>query len=633
MKRAFWLAAAWAALCALPAAAQQTYSSGPMQFIRGGHNQWGAPGEFGQLDWQAVSDPQSIFFGLGDIELGTGAEIGFNITGKAGLAVRVIGRNGTITATYPMGVTLTYPDPRTVHPGDTFTISSSYTRLPGGSLSTSAPDFAMRLSGILTAQVSLNAHVELLGEDIVNEDFFTAGPYDLSTSIVDTDYPGFKQVIDKTSGNFSVLDGLLTGTWGFPQVKTSGGDGPGNTLISSGVGDFLTLQASITNIILFLFGAPPFEGFQSYEDGDIQCEFHVLDLFIQNDNGIRQDFTLTPKPKAFLQLSNGQTVSFNVGDNVTLTMPGSSPGSATNDLVITPSFTMDADVHNHSSIHFGTGLKFNPLYGHLKIDFHGIGFEKGLGFDDIDLIDPLGFDIDLMDKTFTMEGFNTVTGSAFTVEGYRYPAPTLSSVSPILVKLNSGALSLTANGTGFVDAYTNGSGTVVGTTVLWDGSPRTTTYFNSQQVVGAVTAADTAVEGRHSVTVSNPSPGGGTSNALTVIVDGTPPVIAASANPATLPKGGNPNQLISVTVSGSITDALSGVDPFSATYKVTDEYNQINPSGAVTLNPDGTYSFVLRLSNTIQKGDKDGRHYTIEIDAKDKLGNAAAKTITVVAPS
>ena len=41
--------------------------------------------------------------------------------------------------------------------------------------------------------------------------------------------------------------------------------------------------------------------------------------------------------------------------------------------------------------------------------------------------------------------------------------------------------------------------------------------------------------------------------------------------------------MIPVTVSGTITDNLSGVNPSSAAFAVHDEYGLVQPSGPVTL--------------------------------------------------
>ena len=66
------------------------------------------------------------------------------------------------------------------------------------------------------------------------------------------------------------------------------------------------------------------------------------------------------------------------------------------------------------------------------------------------------------------------------------------------------AFALTVTGTGFVS----------GATVNWNGSPRTTTFVSSHKLQAAITAADVAQAGTASVTVVNPSPGGGASNVV-----------------------------------------------------------------------------------------------------------------------
>lgn len=62
---------------------------------------------------------------------------------------------------------------------------------------------------------------------------------------------------------------------------------------------------------------------------------------------------------------------------------------------------------------------------------------------------------------------------------------------------------LTVNGTGFVS----------GAVVNWNGNARTTTFVSSSKVTATINAADVATAGTDSVTVSNPAPGGGLSNA------------------------------------------------------------------------------------------------------------------------
>jgi len=64
------------------------------------------------------------------------------------------------------------------------------------------------------------------------------------------------------------------------------------------------------------------------------------------------------------------------------------------------------------------------------------------------------------------------------------------------------SFTLTVNGTGFVS----------GSVVKWNGTPLTTMFVSSSQLIATVSASNIATAGTASITVSSPSPGGGTSN-------------------------------------------------------------------------------------------------------------------------
>jgi hypothetical protein len=124
-----------------------------------------------------------------------------------------------------------------------------------------------------------------------------------------------------------------------------------------------------------------------------------------------------------------------------------------------------------------------------------------------------------------------------------------------------------------------------------------------------------------------------TVNGQPVSVDQTPPVITASANPASLwPPN---NKMVPVTVSGTMTDngpGDTGLNPSSAVFTVVDEYGAVQPSGPITPGADGSYSFVVNLQVSRTGTDLDGRHYTITVNAQDKAGNQATAVTIVVVP-
>jgi hypothetical protein len=63
------------------------------------------------------------------------------------------------------------------------------------------------------------------------------------------------------------------------------------------------------------------------------------------------------------------------------------------------------------------------------------------------------------------------------------------------------------------------------------------------------------------------------------LLDTTPPVMTVSTMPNILwPPNGT---MRPVTISGTISDTGSGVDPTSAAYSVRDEYGDVQPKGAI----------------------------------------------------
>jgi hypothetical protein len=85
------------------------------------------------------------------------------------------------------------------------------------------------------------------------------------------------------------------------------------------------------------------------------------------------------------------------------------------------------------------------------------------------------------------------------------PAPFVNQpLVPESVKPSRGGFTLTVNGTGFSS----------GAVVRWNGSDRTTQFMSSSQLKATISGADVARAGTASVSVVNPSPGGGSSNTI-----------------------------------------------------------------------------------------------------------------------
>jgi len=118
------------------------------------------------------------------------------------------------------------------------------------------------------------------------------------------------------------------------------------------------------------------------------------------------------------------------------------------------------------------------------------------------------------------------------------PAPVLTTLDPALALAGSAAFTLKINGTGFIAA----------SQVKFNGTDRATTLVSATQLTIAVTAADIANTGSITIAVANPTPGGGTSNQLTLPINNPAPTLTSLAPNATLV--GSAATLVTLTGTG-----------------------------------------------------------------------------------
>jgi trimeric autotransporter adhesin len=104
----------------------------------------------------------------------------------------------------------------------------------------------------------------------------------------------------------------------------------------------------------------------------------------------------------------------------------------------------------------------------------------------------------LANLVITVQGLNQPVTVSLQGSGGN-PAPTITSLSPETVYVNSAAITLTVNGTGFVP----------GALIYFENIPLTTTYVSSTQLTAPISASYLTGTGSDFVEVVNPPPGGG----------------------------------------------------------------------------------------------------------------------------
>ena len=113
----------------------------------------------------------------------------------------------------------------------------------------------------------------------------------------------------------------------------------------------------------------------------------------------------------------------------------------------------------------------------------------------------------------------------------------------------------------------------------WNGSARTTTYVSPTQLTAAITAADIASAGTFPVTVFNPTPGGGTSNAVNFVVSpGGNVLLAISPISSSATLGQTFDVAIEVQAGTQPVDGAAAYINFNTTYL---HVVSITPGGAL----------------------------------------------------
>jgi hypothetical protein len=172
------------------------------------------------------------------------------------------------------------------------------------------------------------------------------------------------------------------------------------------------------------------------------------------------------------------------------------------------------------------------------------------------------------------------------------PVPAITAISPTTVAAASPNFTLTVTGSNFAP----------GATISLSGVGIPTTYVSATQVTAVVTTSVIALDGTYNVAVTNPSPGGGTSNTLPLIVTpatSNPVPVITESFPGSSPLNG-PDITVTVQglnyVSGSVL-SFNGT-PIATTFVSGTVLTGVVPANDLTVNGD----FPIVVTNPVPGG-------------------------------
>jgi uncharacterized repeat protein (TIGR01451 family) len=146
-----------------------------------------------------------------------------------------------------------------------------------------------------------------------------------------------------------------------------------------------------------------------------------------------------------------------------------------------------------------------------------------------------GYFIAYRNDTCDSDASNVFTmASAVTVSSTN-PVPATTGISPASKYIGAATFTMTVSGSNFV----------AGSVVRFAGSNRTTSYVSATQLTATIPASDLTTLGAFNITVFNPTPGGGTSNAQIFMVSPAPPAVTTNAASGVNSWGATVNGMVS----------------------------------------------------------------------------------------
>ncbi len=180
--------------------------------------------------------------------------------------------------------------------------------------------------------------------------------------------------------------------------------------------------------------------------------------------------------------------------------------------------------------------------------------------------------------TSTPSPGGTSNGLTFTVSATN-PSPTVTSVSPTWGSAGGSAFTITVSGTNFVAT----------SSVNWAGSARTSTAVSATQLTATINASDITSVGTNAITVTNGTPGGGTSGSVKYYVEPSGTFLFLDAADST-----------TITKDGS-NRVATWADKSGNGYNATQATSSKKPNyGSVALNSNTVLSFTASSSQILQ---------------------------------
>src|ERR1035437_5510591 len=205
------------------------------------------------------------------------------------------------------------------------------------------------------------------------------------------------------------------------------------------------------------------------------------------------------------------------------------------------------------------------------------------------------------------------------------PVPVALTLSPSSAAAGGSSFTLTVNGSSFISS----------SIVKWNGTSLTTTYVSASQIKATVPAANIASGGTATVTVFNPTLGGGTSSGLTFTITSSnnPLPVALSMSPSSAAKGGS-SFTLAVTGNSFISSSVvkwNGTS-LTTTYVSASQLNATVPAANIATVGTATVTVFTPTPGGGTSAGLTFTIYTVSSNVNLTMGNPSGATTDVNYP-
>jgi hypothetical protein len=384
-------------------------------------------------------DPGGIHIHEADVTVDTrtGPEVDVSTSGKVGFQFGLAADSGSVDTQVEFAANLLVPDPKDLVKGEFFNLNPDSV-LAGGQLATNFPELTASLDAVVGVRASATGTVCVPPAGCVDTSTGQLGFADQVVPLVsfNEDSNGQIKVLGQLDPALFQFDseisipgpsgGSLGGvTVHVPDINATGGV-VGDRLVASGQDDLLKVTADLDGLVLAPLGLPG--GGVGFNAGILSMSADLIDIDMGPIMKIVQDFEFSPTLWVDLLFDNPVLIAGLATPQMGWSGAwGALPGIAllTEQTLVTPTFSLQGLFTNNTALGIDGIFQLDILKAAFALEAFGLSFDLGELGPLVQFLERSNLfnTPPLFSSTYSLGGFNQITGASFLLSTATVPEP------------------------------------------------------------------------------------------------------------------------------------------------------------------------------------------------------------------